>query len=165
MKYLLALALLASPLQGQTPAHTIVADSVRAFLALEWDKHASNPYQVERVYCVGFKSFRHKVTGTWLFEVNAIRPAKVTYASQRRVYYKPCGETETVIHIHTNTTCITDQECEMGGVEAWNCEESDIDKATLAKSDAPFAGVQCSREAVAIFYHPALKPAPKIDGE
>jgi hypothetical protein len=156
MKYLLAL-LIASPLSAQTPAHTIVTDSVRQFLVSEWDRVSGNAYQDERAYCVGYKVYNHKEWGTWLFEITSIRPAEVTKAGQRFVFYKPCGKTETVIHTHTNTTCVANL-CTLGGIEAWNCEESDIDKASLVRSGQPFAGVQCSREAVAFFYHPTLKP-------
>jgi hypothetical protein len=156
-RWLFILAFVPNLVTGQTPAHAIVADSVREYLAREWDANAANRFQSERAYCVGYKTFRSNTYGTWLFVVLSARPADVNASGQRFVIFKPCRPGEAAIHTHTNTTCTSDTECEIGGVEAYNCEESDLDRATLVRSGMPFAGTQCDRFAISFHYSPLLK--------
>ncbi len=149
--------LIASPLSSQTPAFTYVTDSVRAGLIKDWDSVATSAYQVERAYCIKYDIRVNRETGNWLFIVTKAIPAKVGFATNTFISYAACERGLTAIHIHTPTTC-ADGKCRFGGFGAYNCEPSDIDRQTLQRMGAPFAGVQCSREAVAFYYNRDLKP-------
>lgn len=155
---LIVCVVLPGTLRAQNPAHTVLTDSMRAYFATEWDKHSGDALQTERAYCVGYRTLTHKIFGTYLFVIVSARPAQVTHATQTSVVFKSCAADEAAIHIHTPTTCTTETECRIGGVEAYNCEESDLDKATLSRSQTPFAGTQCDRFGISFHYHPALKP-------
>lgn len=151
-------AVAAFPLSAQTPAHVIVVQDVRDYLAREWDAHATNPYAHERAYCVGVKPFHHVVTGNHLFLITDIAPASVSESSARRIVFKGCGLGRTSIHVHTPATCTSDTTCVLGGYGAWICNPSDEDRAGLKRSGLAFAGLQCSREALVFYFHPDLKP-------
>jgi hypothetical protein len=138
-----------------TPRVVVLDEHVRNVLAADWDRHASDPVILERAYCV---TFRKDVwyTPDWVWRVTEIQPADSvvgqTPHSIQSFYCSPAVNV-TSLHLHPPQTCLTDTDCVNGGTLAWQCEPSDVDRASLRMTGKPFALILCDRNAV-VSYEP-----------
>lgn len=99
MRYLLALLLFASPLDAQTYIIVVPTDSVRRYLASEWDAAPAN----ERGYCGSF-TLGIAREGEPLLFLNAVERAKETNATPVSVSFA-CPVGAVPIHSHLNGVC------------------------------------------------------------
>jgi hypothetical protein len=145
--------LLAIAFVTPTPRFVVIDSAVRARLAVEWD--ATNTMQPERGYCVAFVKARE--WGVPVYRVWAIERAKIVTSSQYRLTSEcPNGSEVAFLHTHPPVTCFSRFNCELGGVDAYECFPSEIDQAALDESTDAFGLIQCSREAI-VFYFPNRK--------
>lgn len=160
----LALALFAGPHESvdestvaDAPRYAIMDDYVRAFLATEWDTHAHDPVISERAYCVRWQRDFWAREEVW--RVTQIQPATdVTAGASWVAFTCPSEPDVTSLHVHPAQTCASDSDCWPGGVYGYQCMPSDLDVHSLTMSGAPFALLQCDRNAV-ITYLPLVQRA------
>jgi hypothetical protein len=148
--------------QGTVHAPVVwITDSVRAKLKRQWND--SDPNQTERAYC-GIVEEKEYSPGTPEYNLVAILPSPTVHSDPSRVVFfcpPDIGIKNllvrfhfTELHIHTPTTC-SDNECRMGGKQAWECYPSNTDYADLLNHSFKLAFIQCSAEAIVPYFERA----------
>lgn len=131
------------------PQFVVLDSPVRDRLAREWD--ATSTHQSERGYCVAYTE--GSSWGVPVYRVWAIERAKVVRSSQYRITSEcPADPNVAFLHTHPPVTCTTPERCVIGGPDAYECFESEIDQASLEASGDPFALIQCDRHAIIAYF-------------
>jgi hypothetical protein len=152
---LIALALLATS-AGAQPVFVpvVVEDSVRAVLAADWDRYASNPAAHERLWCLTVVT--DTITGRhWDWRVIRATPGIVQHSGPEGVNGRCRTPHEITLHTHPIATHDKARNGRFfGGYLAYFCYPSRSDETFLVMNRHPFGGLQCSREAI-VFFRPS----------
>lgn len=150
----------APPVAGLMPI-VVIHPEIRQYLALLWDERHAD--QNERGYCVAYVG--HTLPdGRMGYVVNGIIPAHTDHPSPIAVNIGcPPVPDIAVLHVHTPTTCeraangTLTGKCELGGWEAYHCQPSPTDVASVVANKHPFALIQCDRNAIIPYFPPESK--------
>jgi hypothetical protein len=131
----------------------IVTGPARTLMTQEWKTTPSSP---ERLFCVtrwGIDNYQTVV----ILEVQDAFDQQGTPGSITGRCPDPSAHT---IHTHPPATCVVTRDnsdydpkrCSPGGTDAWLCDPSPLDYATLLQLHSPFGAVQCDANAFVFFY-------------
>lgn len=157
MRFLLALLLLASPLQSQTIVLVSATDSVKRFLAAHWDDQR-NAGQNEAAWCASYV-FAVGQGGEPFIILTGIDSADTKRASPRGISFD-CPTQLVEIHSHPPSSEGEGGFYSFGGIGAHICGPSQNDLNHLAKSGRLFAVVRCDRYALVGFSTKVIWPKP-----